>query len=84
VSINGNFLCPEIKCFRAHEAKKMKKYVQSVLVADTSITNLSAQQKLPAGSEVLLGGKLELMKCGCRQNIKFYQVASQCVRVKFY
>jgi len=55
-----------------------------VLVADTSITNLSAQQKLPAGSEVLLGGKLELMKCGCRQNIKFYQVASQCVRVKFY
>ena len=55
-----------------------------VLVADTSITNLSARQKLPAGSEVLLGGKLELMKCGCSQNIKFHQVASQRVRVKFY
>ena len=54
-----------------------------VLVADTSITNLSARQKLPAGSEVLLGGKLELMKCGCRQNIKFHQAASQCAQVKF-
>ena len=86
MSINGNFLCPEIKCFRAHEAKKMKKYVQSVLLADTaelSLINLSVRQKLPAGSEVLLGGKLELMKCGCRQNIKFHQAASQCAQVKF-
>ncbi|MCB1806724.1 MAG: hypothetical protein KDJ99_16705, partial [Candidatus Competibacteraceae bacterium] len=62
---------PEIKCFRTLERKTCLKYVQSVLLADKAVINLSVRQKLPAVSKVLASAQHQVLSSSRLRRVKF-------------